>query len=179
MPFTPMGAESGRFLADSGAKRYGKRYWHKGWVMGVDARGYVYFVVSWDAGAVKIGFSQTHPEERFRGFRGGSPLPLFRWGFVRGDMAREKRFHRLLKEHRTIGEWFRIEGRVVTLTEKTFTDWHFAAPTPYELEVFRAMRDHPGELRKMARSTLGKGRVAPFAMAARWVAEHRQTGQLV
>jgi len=67
----------------------------------------VYFILARRSRAVKIGFS-LGPENRFREIRSMSPEPLTLIGHTEGGPELERRLHKILKEERLHGEWFRI-----------------------------------------------------------------------
>ena len=74
------------------------------------SEGYVYFVLAYTpiGAMVKIGYSTEHPTQRWHTLRTGSPVPLFRWGYVEGSRERERSLHTKFRKQRDHGEWFSI-----------------------------------------------------------------------
>jgi hypothetical protein len=74
--------------------------------MRINLISFVYFIHCPLAGVVKIGFSQTNPELRFRSCETYSPLPLVRLGVIRTTDVSESATHRKFDHLRSRNEWF-------------------------------------------------------------------------
>lgn len=91
---------------------------HPGWRKRSPA-GYIYFLFSDLAGAVKIGFS-TSPESRVKAIRGMSPVPVRLLGQFPGTLEDEKSLHVRFGDFRLHGEWFRVDGELARYIEERF-----------------------------------------------------------
>lgn len=78
---------------------------------GREQQGYIYFLAG--DGLVKIGFT-TNLKERVRSISRMSPRKLNLIARLRGTQRNEDELHGMLKKYRQHGEWFRLEGDVVT-----------------------------------------------------------------
>lgn len=76
--------------------------------------GFVYAMVSGDV--VKIGYS-TNPRARASQVRCNTPADIDLVGYIPGTVDDERAFHARLSEWRISGEWFRLEGAVVSFVE--------------------------------------------------------------
>lgn len=74
--------------------------------------GYIYFIAAETLGAVKIGFTRSHPIARLKGLQTGCPAPLKLLAFVPGSEEEERRLHRCFSPLRIHGEWFRLEMKL-------------------------------------------------------------------
>ena len=76
--------------------------------------GYVYFVVgkSGEDLICKIGYTSRTAHARLNDLQPCSPVPLDIFGYVRGDVALEKKFHRTFEPLRIHGEWFVAEHKL-------------------------------------------------------------------
>lgn len=79
--------------------------------------GYVYFITTYgeDCPArCKIGFTSGRPNDRLNSLQCGSPIKLkFYCAFV-GTMDTERDLHNIFREYRIHGEWFSVEGRLLS-----------------------------------------------------------------
>lgn len=60
---------------------------------------------------VKIGHTRTPINQRICGLRNGNPFELTLIGMCPGTVSTERRFHKILEEHRHRNEWFRADER--------------------------------------------------------------------
>lgn len=76
--------------------------------------GFVYFAVG-QVGSdlmVKIGYTSGDPHQRVRALQIGSPVNLDVFGWIRGSVALEQKFHRTFASLRVHGEWFEAVGKL-------------------------------------------------------------------
>ena len=84
----------------------------------VDCLGHVYFIRCQVTGLIKIGWTESHPSNRFNALRPLSPTPLEFLGVIRGYLGDENSLHLRFKADRDHGEWFRpSEGLVRYIAE--------------------------------------------------------------
>jgi hypothetical protein len=74
--------------------------------------GFIYFIAADALDVVKIGFSDSHPDQRLKSLQTGCPSRLSLLAFVEGSQREERHLHRIFSNLRTHGEWFRLEGVV-------------------------------------------------------------------
>lgn len=75
--------------------------------------GFVYFVINEKQSICKIGYSVS-PAKRLKELQTGCPYPLHIQKTVVGDIEMERLFHKIYKEYRLEGEWFKLEGKLKT-----------------------------------------------------------------
>lgn len=75
--------------------------------------GFVYFVINEKQAICKIGYSVS-PAKRLKELQTGCPYPLHIQKTVVGDIEMERLFHKIYKEYRLEGEWFKLEGKLKT-----------------------------------------------------------------
>lgn len=79
--------------------------------------GFVYFLRSGPAGAIKIGFTGTTPMVRLAALQTGNPEPLQFLGAIHGSHADEQRLHERFRHLHVHGEWFRAEADLLAFIE--------------------------------------------------------------
>jgi hypothetical protein len=77
--------------------------------------GFIYFIAAETLGAVKIGFSGSHPTKRLRALQTGCPAPLRLLFYAPGTQAEEVQLHEAFAPLCIHGEWFRNELKLATL----------------------------------------------------------------
>lgn len=88
----------------------------------------VYFIRNTRSGAVKIG-SATDPRKRLVGLQTGCPDTLELVGAIPGGRVQEKAMHRMFKQFRLRGEWFRAEPTLVQEIRRLLASAEAAAGT--------------------------------------------------
>lgn len=73
--------------------------------------GYVYFARAEGMDLVKVGYAR-HPASRLETLQTGSPVELYIWATVPGDIALEKELHKQFAHLRSHGEWFRLSFEI-------------------------------------------------------------------
>jgi len=76
----------------------------------------IYFIQDIEKGPIKIGFS-TNPESRLTAIQTGYPYLLQIIKSFEGTREDEMLFHRRLRKHRLMGEWFKPHKDVYYLME--------------------------------------------------------------
>lgn len=75
--------------------------------------GFVYFIINEEYKICKIGYSVS-PANRLKHLQTSSPYLLKIQKTVVGDIQMERLFHKIYKDYRLEGEWFRLEGELKT-----------------------------------------------------------------
>lgn len=75
--------------------------------------GFVYFMQAGEDGAIKIGFSASSVAARMQGNQVGCPHTLTLLGVIPGDVALERRWHKVFRACRLRGEWFSPNRRLL------------------------------------------------------------------
>jgi hypothetical protein len=129
-------------------------------VDGEFATGYVYFVYSPLNNLIKIGYSKDYPDRRLNELRAVSPVPLLRFGYLRGSQEDEGIIHEMFDRLRHRREWFRAEA---------------------SLFIFIVDNADPWEVRKRSaedKDVIHKAMVESFRkthdMMVRWIQEFNQ-----
>ncbi len=79
--------------------------------------GYLYMIEAIGVGRIKIGWT-TDVGQRLVSLSTGSPVELELIAVTRGTQHDEVQIHKLLSEHRVLGEWFRPKREVLALAAK-------------------------------------------------------------
>lgn len=72
--------------------------------------GSIYFIVTGEDAAMKIGFTKGDPTIRIAALQTGCPTEIELLGYLPGSLHDERALHRRCSESRIRGEWYRIEG---------------------------------------------------------------------
>lgn len=81
--------------------------------------GFVYFFGMEGSNLIKIGFTGTSLNRRYRAVRQGCPAELIPIGYFRAARRHEKELHRKFSKHRNKGEWFGNDGEISTFIEQS------------------------------------------------------------
>ncbi len=86
---------------------YGDTHWG-------EAEGFIYFIAAGEPQPiwVKVGFTAGNPMSRLKNLQTGCPMPLTLIGFVMGTAGGEQTLHDVLRDRRTVGEWFTYDDFV-------------------------------------------------------------------
>jgi hypothetical protein len=92
--------------------------------------GFVYFLGpdDWRVGKVKIGYTVGHPNGRLAGLQTGCPFKLAVYGFTPGDFSLERALHETFASLRQHGEWFDMEGKLLSLVSCLYFDKYGRLP---------------------------------------------------
>jgi hypothetical protein len=101
-------------IAAAGAKTHAKR-------ARLHNDGYVYFIENTVTKNIKIGWAY-HPSKRVKALQVGNDCALKLLNSINGDIAREKSIHKLLAEHRVLGEWFSPSPDVIEFMKTAVSD---------------------------------------------------------
>lgn len=89
--------------------------------------GYVYFIRARRENLMKIGYSRSHPDSRFRQLRTANATPLEAVGYMEGTLESEVQVHEIFRRSWSHGEWFRITPSLESYIRKNTTPWAFAS----------------------------------------------------
>lgn len=91
---------------------------------------HVYFIgpEDWRLARVKIGRTVTGPHNRLAPFQTGSPFPLTVYGFTPGGCVLERVLHETFAPLRQQGEWFWMNGKLLSLVSCLYFDKYGRLP---------------------------------------------------
>lgn len=96
--------------------------------MNQDEVGYIYVIRQVGTNYYKIGFSETHPERRWKELKTGTPNGLKVITYFRGSMRDEARLHEAFKRFARHGEWFKCDAMTLLTVAIDATLGHNTVP---------------------------------------------------